>query len=174
VYRVAAQRYRNPIRSGGICEYADKGAKVSLTLSNSNSPMASPSRCPRWARSPVRRMSTFATPAVSSRSISLSRNRRNSTAQAQRCRPRSSFRPGRHGARSAPRRTAWVRRIYPALGTGDFSRACARSRRTEVRLPQVPTEVGVPWDTARGLRSLANWLNGPKRRSRPRCTRQSS
>ena len=70
--------------------------------------------------------------------------------------PRSSFRPGRRRARSAPRPVAWVRRIYPAQGTGDFSRPCARSRRTEVRLPQVPTEVGVPRGTARGLRSFGN------------------
>jgi hypothetical protein len=71
-------------------------------------------------------------------------------------RPRSPFRPGRLGAHSAPRRAAWVRQIYPALGTGDFSPPRAGSRRTEVHLPQVPTEVGVPRGTARGLRPLGN------------------
>jgi len=53
-------------------------------------------------------------------------------------------------ARLAPGYAGFIR----LLGTGDFSRPCVRPRRTEVRLPQVPTEVGVPRGKARGLRLL--------------------
>ena len=45
---------------------------------------------------------------------------------------------------SGLRQSAWVRRIYPASARGRLHCPCARSRRTEVRRPQVPTEVGVP------------------------------
>jgi hypothetical protein len=38
-------------------------------------------------------------------------------------------------------------------GTGDFSHPSAPARRTEVRLPGVPTEVGVPGACGRSLAS---------------------